>query len=100
MPSTSRRNGTLAGITITIAAWMAAAIANPGWSFRNRATTRLTASVIASCHQPMPAMSTMSSATRMPTIMPITVSSTRRGRASRTSPRLDTVTVAARSGAA
>ena len=85
---------------MTIAAWIAAAIANAGWSARKRATTRLTARVIPSCHQPMPATSTMSSAMRMPMIMPITVSSTRRGRASRTRPRLDTVTVAASSGVA
>ena len=84
---------------MTMMAWIAAAMVNPAWADSRRATVIVTASAIASCHQPDPATIAITSATRMPTSMPSTVCSTRRGRASRTRPRLETVTVAAMSGA-
>ena len=98
-PSISRSIGELVGMIMTMRDWMAAAIANPGCAERKRATASVAASARPSCHHPVPAMMSSTSATRMPTIMPITVSRTRRGRASRTNPRLETVTVAASSGA-
>ena len=99
-PSIIRKNGTLTGMTITIADCIAAAIANAGCGERKRATISEAVSVMPNCHHPMPATNTISSATRIPTTIPITVSSTRRGRASLTRPRLETVTVAASRGAA
>ena len=96
----SRSHGAAAGITMTMSDWIAAAIAKLGLRRQEpRDGERRAPSASASCHQPGPATSSSSSATRMPTSIPSTVSSTRRGRASRTSPRLETVTVAASSGA-
>ena len=83
---------------MTMSDWMAAAIAKLACGEMKRATVRVRPRASASCHHPVPATISSSSLTRMPSSIPSTVSSTRRGRASRTSPRLDTVTVAASSG--
>ena len=75
-------------------------IANGGYGDRNRATSSVAPIASPSCHHPGPTTTTNASATVMPTSIPSTVSSTRRGRASRTSPRLEITTVAAIIGVA
>lgn len=97
--SMTRKSGASVGVTMTMSDWIVAAIVKLAWPDRNRATTSVIVSVRASCHQPVPVTASRSSATSTPSSIPNTVSSTRRGRASRTSPRLDTATVAASSGA-
>ena len=87
------------GSSTTSTACTAATTAKTGLDDTARATTSVANTTIASCHTPRPSPSTMSSLSAMPTVTPIAVSSTRRGRASRAMPSEVIVTVTAMSGA-
>ena len=76
----------------------AAAIANGAEGETARATMSVAARMSASCPMPRPMPATMRAETMMPMLMPMTVSSTRRGRASRARPSAMIVTVTATTG--